>query len=163
MSVTTAGLTDLEVQRHDWSRCLLAADRLEVLVAAREAVQNCAVVDLDAPAGGLALVELEDGAFQEPFFLGEVPMSACRLLLTELVAGRSAQGGAVILRDDAELSWAIAVLDAVLAEGWESGAKAAALIAEGWRRVEEERLLRLEILDRTRVEFSLLEGVPGEV
>ena len=107
------------------------------------------------PTAGLAMLQMREGALGERYFLGEATLSTADLAV-ELADGRSAEGAARILADDAELAQDIAVCDAVLAAqlpGWE---RIAALVDEGLAVRHAENRIRRSILARTRVEFDVM-------
>lgn len=141
--------------RADWPRLLIAAPPQAVLQAGAALSEQLRVDDLQLPQSGLALLQLEDGALGDAYFLGEIPLARARV---RVVApdGSSAEGAAQIIDDRAGLARAIAVLDAVLSarlDGWES---AAALLAAGAAALQGQQAARQAMLAATRVNFSLI-------
>ena len=107
------------------------------------------------PQAGLGLLTLTDGAFHESYYLGEFPLSTCRVELV-LPDGRRAEGGAQVMADDAELARSLAILDATLASrlpGWE---QVSTHVESGAFQRSEENRRRCAMLAATRVDFALL-------
>ena len=59
--------------RRDWTRALAALPATEIKAAADTITRTHEVQDIRLPQAGLGLLTLRDGAFHEPFYLGEVP------------------------------------------------------------------------------------------
>jgi len=151
----------MEHTRSDWARALTALERWRVRETVAELSKHWQLHPRQVPTAGLALLQLRDGAFGEGYFLGEATLSTADLLI-ELADGRTAQGAARILADDAELAQDVAVCDAVLAgqlPGWE---QIAALVDEGLAVRHKENRVRRSILARTRVEFDVMTPQEGE-
>jgi alpha-D-ribose 1-methylphosphonate 5-triphosphate synthase subunit PhnG len=145
----------MTIPRQDWAAALSALPTQEVLRAAEVFAADCEVSDLILPQAGLALLTLRDGAFHEPFHLGEVPVSRAQVLL-RAADGRSARGGAVLLDDRARFVRALAILDGALSgrlPGWEA---AAALVERGAAGRDRMFAERRHMLASTRVDFTLL-------
>lgn len=141
--------------RKYWIRALSACSRTEVFSLANELSANCEIQFTINPQAGLALLTLKDGAFNEPFYLGEIPLAKCCVEI-ELPDGKKVLGGAQIMDDDAEFAKALAILDGILFarfEGWE---RIARLIMKGLSQCEEIDRRRRCMLATTRVDFSLL-------
>lgn len=145
----------MEMQRKDWVRALTAHPPAELKALADALAAGCEVRLTSLPQAGLGLLQLTDSAFHEPYYLGEFPLSTCRVELT-LPDGRRAEGGAQVMADDAELARALAILDAVLAAQWPGAERAAALLETGARRRAEEDRRRRAMLAATRVDFAVL-------
>jgi alpha-D-ribose 1-methylphosphonate 5-triphosphate synthase subunit PhnG len=152
-------LTNLE--RKHWIRALTAHPASVLNALADELTRDCDVKLTSLPQAGLGLLQLVDGAFHEPYYLGEFPLSSCSLEIT-LADGQTAAGGAHVMADDADLAQTLAILDAVLAArlpGWE---RVSALIDEGVRIRAEEDRRRRAMLASTRVDFAMLNTAGGE-
>jgi alpha-D-ribose 1-methylphosphonate 5-triphosphate synthase subunit PhnG len=134
---------------------LTAHPTSELIQLASQLADNYVVTLTSQPQAGLGLLKMTDGAFHEPFYLGEFPLSNCSVELS-LADGRCVQGGAQVMADDAELARALAVMDGILAgklPGWEAVAE---LVVSGNKLREEEQSRRDAILNVTRVDFALL-------
>ncbi|OQW85911.1 MAG: phosphonate C-P lyase system protein PhnG [Rhodoferax ferrireducens] len=145
----------INLERKDWIRALTAhpVDLLNTL--AEQLATDCEVKLTSLPQAGLGLLQLADGAFHEPYYLGEFPLSACRLELV-LPDGRRAEGGAQVVADDADLARSLAILDAIVEArlpGWEMVAEQ---VTSGARKRSESDQRRNAILAATRVDFSML-------
>lgn len=139
----------------------MAHPPLALNTIAERIAQDCEVRQTSLPQAGLGLLTLADGAFREPYYLGEFPLSTCRIEL-HLADGRCAEGGAQVMADDANLARSLAILDSVLAArfpGWEEVAEA---VRAGAGKRREQALRRKSMLASTRVDFALLGMVDEE-
>lgn len=145
----------MAIERNDWVRALTAHPTADIKNLAERLTANADVKLLSLPQAGLGLLTLTDGAFHEPYYLGEFPLSSCSIELA-LPDGRTAAGGARVMADDAELARALAILDAILAArfpGWEQVSEH---VQSGMLRRDEEEHRRRAVLAATRVDFALL-------
>jgi alpha-D-ribose 1-methylphosphonate 5-triphosphate synthase subunit PhnG len=152
---------ELMIERKDWVRALMAHPPLELNALAERLSLDCEVRHTSLPQAGLGLLTLADGAFREPYYLGEFPLSTCRIEL-QLADGRRTEGGAQVMADDANLARALAILDAVLAArlpGWEEVAER---LRAGEEKCREQAIRRKAMLASTRVDFALLGTVDEE-
>jgi alpha-D-ribose 1-methylphosphonate 5-triphosphate synthase subunit PhnG len=151
----------MNLERKDWIRALTAHPATVLNALADELTAGCGVKLMSLPQAGLGLLTLTDGAFHEPYYLGEFPLSSCSIELS-LSDGRRAAGGAQVMADDAELSRSLAILDAVLAArfpGWEL--VSAHIESGAGRRTEEDRRRRA-MLAATRVDFAMLNNAEDD-
>lgn len=145
----------MNLKRRDWIRALTAHPAPVLNALADRLTTGCEVVLTSLPQAGLGLLTLTDGAFHESYFLGEFPLSTCRVELV-LPDGRRAEGGAQVMADDAELARSLAILDATLASrlpGWE---QVSTHVESGAFQRNEENRRRGAMLAATRVDFALL-------
>lgn len=152
-------MTNLE--RKDWIRALTAHPASALNALADELARDCDVKLKSLPQAGLGLLTLSDGAFHEPYYLGEFPLSSCSIELS-MPDGRHAAGGAHVMADDADLARSLAILDAVLAArlpGWER--VSAQIDAGAMARAEADRRRRA-MLAATRVDFAMLNNSGNE-
>lgn len=143
------------LERKDWIRVLAAHPPASLIALADELSDGCDVRFTRLPQAGLGLMTLTDGAFHEPYYLGEFPLSTCSVDIV-LADGRKSAGGAQIMADDAELARALAILDGILAgrlPGWERVAERTEL---GAARCAETDRRRRAMLATTRVDFAML-------
>jgi alpha-D-ribose 1-methylphosphonate 5-triphosphate synthase subunit PhnG len=151
----------MNTPRSCWASALSALPANEIKAAADQIARHHEIQDVSLPQAGLGLLQLRDGAFHEPFYLGEVPVARAHVLVRGQ-DGTEASGGAVLLDDRTRLVRSLAILDAVLAArlpGWET---AAALVERGVALRGEAAAQRNAILARTRVDFSLLGQADGK-
>lgn len=146
------------VPRSQLTASLLWVRREDVLACAERVSERFEVRDLDAPENGIALLSMEDGALGDAFNAGEIPLSISHVSLKHCETGREVEGGAVVMRDDPALARAIAVIDASLQQDEESDEELTELLREGAARQRAEHAMRTNILNRTRVDFTLLAG-----
>lgn len=145
----------MNLERKDWIRALTAHPATVLNALADQLTAGCDVKLKRLPQAGLGLLTLTDGAFHEPYYLGEFPLSSCSVEFT-LSDGRRAAGGAQVMADDAELARSLAILDAVLAArlpGWE---RVSAHVESGALRRTDEDRRRRAMLAATRVDFAML-------
>lgn len=152
-------MTNLE--RKDWIRALTAHPASTLNALADDLARDCDVKLKSLPQAGLGLLTLTDGAFHEPYYLGEFPLSSCSIELS-LADGQTVTGGANVMADDAVLARSLAILDAVLAArlpGWER--VSAQIDAGASTRAEEDRRRRA-MLTSTRVDFAMLNNAEND-
>jgi alpha-D-ribose 1-methylphosphonate 5-triphosphate synthase subunit PhnG len=150
----------MDIPRKDWLRALTAHPAPTLNALADQLAADGEVTFTRLPQAGLGLLTLTDGAFHEPYYLGEFPLSACHIELV-FPNGCRAEGGAQVLADDVELARSLAILDAILAArlpGWKQLAK---YVQSGAAQLREEDHRRRAVLAATRVDFALL-GNAGE-
>jgi len=143
------------IARCDWARALAALPAAEIKATADTIARTHEVQDISLPQAGLGLLTLRDGAFHEPFYLGELPVARAHVMVRTR-DGREASGGAVLIDDRVRLVRALAILDATLAArlpGWEA---VATLVERGDALRAQRDAQRRHILERTRVDFALL-------
>lgn len=145
----------MNIPRKDWPRALCALHANEVKATVTELLREIEVRDVALPQAGLGLLSLRDGAFREPFFLGEIPVARAEVV-ARAATGDEVRGGALIVDDRAQLARSIAILDAVMAgklPGWQ---QAAVLVQQGIEIRGQKDGERKKLLAATRVDFSLL-------
>ena len=150
------------IERRHLVACLVAAGREPVLSTAAQLTEGMTVTPLQPAESGLALMQWRDAVQHQPFFLGEVPMARAAVALVNH-RGERAEGGAVVMADDAELAQALAVLDAVFAQRWPGVEAVDALALRGAQARDRIRAVRQAGLKRTRVDFALLAEADDEL
>jgi alpha-D-ribose 1-methylphosphonate 5-triphosphate synthase subunit PhnG len=153
--MTSLSVTTLKIERRHLVACLTTADREQVLHAAAQLAEGLTITPLQPAESGLALLQWQDAVIHQPFFLGEVPMARAAIALVNH-RGDRAEGGAVVMVDDADLAHALALLDAVFAHRWPGVEVVETLARSGAAARERLRAQRQAGLQRTRVDFSLL-------
>ena len=159
--MTSRTLPTAPIERRHLVACLVASGREPVLNTAVQLTEGLTVTPLQPAESGLALMQWRDAVQHQPFFLGEVPMARAAVALVNH-RGERAEGGAVVMADDAELAHALAVLDAVFAHRWPGAESVEALALRGAKVREDVRRIRQAGLQRTRVEFALLAEADDE-
>jgi alpha-D-ribose 1-methylphosphonate 5-triphosphate synthase subunit PhnG len=151
-------MTDsISYQRRDWPRLLLSLPPQKIKEAVRTITELCRVDDQALPQSGLALLQLRDGALAEPYFIGEIPLSRAQVRVIDK-NGKKGAGAAQILDDRTSLARDVAILDAILANRLNGHEIIAHLLEEGARGLARNEASRSVILERTRVDFSLLDA-----
>lgn len=148
-------------KRTDWAHLLSALPAAEVKQAAADLTRRHRVEDLIRPQAGLGLMQLNDSALGDVYFLGEIPLARAHVRVTT-TEGRQVEGGAQLLDDRSGLARAVAILDAVLAAGLPGGDAVASLLERGRERCEAVAAERRLLLASTRVDFSLLGATDEE-
>jgi alpha-D-ribose 1-methylphosphonate 5-triphosphate synthase subunit PhnG len=159
--VTSRTLPTAPIERRHLVACLVASGREPVLNTAVQLTEGLTVTPLQPAESGLALMQWRDAVQHQPFFLGEVPMARAAVALVNH-RGERAEGGAVVMADDAELAQALAVLDAVFAQRWPGVEAVDSLALRGAQARDRIRAVRQAGLKRTRVEFALLAEADDE-
>lgn len=148
-------------ERKNWVRLLTAVDVKQVQQLAEQITTGWGLRYKSLPQSGLGMLKLRDGALQEPFYLGEIPVASTWVELT-LPNGDLAEGAAQVMNDNKDLAEAIAVCDAVLANQLTGYELLTALLQQGAGNIETEQHNRKQMLKRTHVDFSLLGATEGE-
>jgi alpha-D-ribose 1-methylphosphonate 5-triphosphate synthase subunit PhnG len=147
--------------RTQWPRLLTALPAQQVRHCAARLSENLQIADVLLPQSGLGLMQMRDSARNEPYFIGEVPLSRAHVRLTDR-QGRTAEGAAQLMDDRVSLARAVAILDAIKAAGWPGCEEIDALLEAGaiqCRQIEEDRRA---MLTKTQVSFALLESTEEE-
>ena len=141
--------------------CLMQVDkeRLKALVAGLTEGWKSGPVSL--PQAGLGLLKLQDGAFHEPFYLGEFPVTSAHLFVSPSEGGAfeasEYEGAALMMCDDVDFVEALAICDAILTHRLSGAEEIMQLVDEGETIRLNEAKVRSAMLVRTRVDFSLLQ------
>jgi alpha-D-ribose 1-methylphosphonate 5-triphosphate synthase subunit PhnG len=151
----------MNLQRREWIRALSAHPATMLNALADELTADCDVRLKSLPQAGLGLLQLADGAFHEPYYLGEFPLSSCSVELS-LVDGRRAAGGAQVMTDDADLARSLAILDAICATGFPGWERVEAQIESGALKCADEDRRRRAMLAATRVDFAMLNNAGND-
>jgi alpha-D-ribose 1-methylphosphonate 5-triphosphate synthase subunit PhnG len=142
-------------ERCDWQCCWSALPAAEVESLAAALTCNAEIMDLTLPQTGLALLQLQDSALNDPYYLGEIPLAKAHVRVRH-ADGMEAEGGACLLDDRSTLVRALAVLDAILSGELPGHEAAAELLLRGQQALKKVRGSRKQMLSQTRVDFTLL-------
>lgn len=151
----------MHIARKEWPASLCALPAAEVKHLANVLSGELEVRDVALPHAGLGLLNLRDGAFEESYFIGEIPVARAEVIVRS-AAGVEERGGALIVDDRAQLARAIAILDAVLAGKLPGWMPAMELVRNGMQAHQKKNDERKKQLAATRVDFSLLEQEDDE-
>ena len=146
--------------RARWPVALASLPRERTLDLGRNVAERYDCRPATVPQAGLSLLTLRDSVEKQAFYLGEIPLSSSRVLISG--DGQTVEGGALIMADDAELASALALCDGVLANrlsGWETIAEG---VREGLESLDDEARIRKTMLLRSRVNFALLNQEDGD-
>jgi len=128
----------------------------ELLSFTRRLSEGWTLRPKSVPQSGLGMLKIKESAFDEPFYLGEFPVTSAWLAVTT-PDGQSAEGAAQVMDDRVELAEALALCDAVLSghlPGWQD---VVSLLERGQALRQTTNNERKLILARTQVDFSLLD------
>lgn len=145
----------MNVPRKEWPAALCALPASEVRQLASVLSGELEVRDVALPHAGLGLLNLRESAFQESYFIGEVPVARAEVIVRS-AAGDEVCGGALIMDDRVQLARCIAILDAVLAGRLSGWVQAMALVRNGIEMLQQTHRERKKLLAATWVDFSLL-------
>lgn len=143
--------------RRDWPRLFLSLPPQQIKEVVQILTEPCRVEDQALPQSGLALLQLRDEALAEPYYIGETPLSRAQVTVIDK-NGKKGAGAAQILDDRAILAKKVAILDAILANKLNGHEAIAHLLEEGAHRLARNEASRRAILERTHVDFSLLDA-----
>lgn len=149
------------IERTKWICALRALPSEELLELVMEISSSWAIQPKALSHAGLGMLQLEDGAYQEPFFLGEFPLASAWVEITTS-EGITAQGAAQIMDDDVDLVETMAICDAILSARLPNWERLADLLERGAETIERKEQERKQMLAATQVDFSLLEDVGAE-
>jgi len=145
----------MNIKQTDWIRCLANQSQKELSNMLDKISTNWQVTSKQLTQTGLAALKMQDGAFNDPFFIGEIPLaSAWVVIKTE--SGDSYEGAAYLMDDDEQKIQRLALCDAILnyqLTGWE---RIYTLVEQGMEVILQEQLQRKKILSKTTVDFALL-------
>lgn len=144
----------IDIPRSQWIKALTAHPETILIELANSLGNNWEITHEALPETGLSLLQMQDGVFEEPYYLGEIPLSTAWVKLT--ANGKSWQGAASVMNDTPGLAVALAICDAILANqlpGWQQVSK---FVKQGIVKKQEEERLRGAMLAKTRVNLSLL-------
>lgn len=145
----------MNIPRNKWPSALCSLPASEVRHLAEKLSGELEVRDVALPHAGLGLLNMREGAFQESYFIGEIPVARAEVVVRD-TAGYKARGGALIVDDRAQLARAIAILDAVMAGKLPGWVNAMTLVQQGLEAHQQKQTERKKLLAATRVDFSLL-------
>lgn len=146
-----------DVPRNQWMRALTAHPEKEIIELAERLRSRYAMTHKMRPQAGLALLKMCEQAFYQTYYLGEIPV-ACALVQLRDENGNRFRGAAQVMSDNADLSIALAICDAVLANRLDKWEVVDSLVESGMQERLREDAIRASILARTLVDFSLLAG-----
>ncbi len=151
----------MNIPRRDWPKALACQSKQTLKALLDEWGTQWTIRPVQLTQTGLAMLQLRDSAFNDPYFLGEVPLASAWV---ELVTGdgERVQGAAQLLDDDSEKIELLAVCDAVLAHqlsGWQALHQ---LLEMGLQQLSEQQAVRNAMLAKTRVDFALLNAAEDD-
>lgn len=147
--------------RTQWPRLLCALPAQQVRHCATRLSEGLQIADVLLPQSGLGLMQMRDSTRNEPYFIGEIPLSRAHVRLTDQ-RGHVAEGAAQLMDDRVSLARAVAILDAIKSAGWPGCEEVDALLDAGEKMCRQLETQRMALLARTQVKFALLESAEEE-
>lgn len=141
--------------RSQWPVILQSLDANEVIETVEIFARDYRVEDVALPQSGLGLLQMQDGAMGERYYLGEIPVSVAQVQVLGN-DGYLAQGATRIMNDNLALARAIAIADAALSAKLEGHGAILPLIEKGALVLAQQASSRRRMLAATVVDFSLL-------
>lgn len=141
--------------RKQWIRGWQAHPKAIINELAEKLTKHVSISYKQVPEAGLAMMQLRDSVKGKPFNLGEIPMSSSWVAL-KYEDGTEIEGAAFVMADDHPYATSLAILDAILSNqtaGWE---EALVLVQSGLDIKNKTDQHRSQMLNRTRVDFALL-------
>lgn len=151
----------MTIKRSDWPRALATQSTKQLTAVLDEMTAHWTITPVQLPQTGLAMLQLRDSAFNDPYFLGEIPLaSAWVSIRTE--DQQEYQGAAQLMDDDQDKIEALAVADAILAHQLPGWLALYQLVEIGMTKLTTEQNLRSAMLEKTRVDFALLNAAEND-
>lgn len=142
------------MNRYERTRVLVEGDGALAQEMAAEVEEACEVEVLDTPREELVMVKVRESARNSLFYLGEALMCSCRVRIGD------AMGFGYVLGDKRNAAYNLAVVDAAYRSGcpFEGKQRWERLIEKEARRLHERELKNQALVERTRVDFSTMDG-----
>jgi alpha-D-ribose 1-methylphosphonate 5-triphosphate synthase subunit PhnG len=151
----------IDMPREELVRVLSAVPESRLIEVTDRFTSAWKVQAKSLPQSGLGMLKMRDSALGDTFYLGEFPLSSCSVVvITE--HGAKAEGAALVMDDRIDYAERLALCDAVLFGGLPGWQSVANLIDEGLEKLEDIAQERKIILDKTRVNFTLLDEAGGD-
>ncbi|PKM13007.1 MAG: phosphonate C-P lyase system protein PhnG [Gammaproteobacteria bacterium HGW-Gammaproteobacteria-3] len=151
----------MTIKRSDWPRALATQSTKQLTAVLDEMTAHWTITPVQLPQTGLGMLQLRDSAFNDPYFLGEIPLaSAWVSIRTE--DQQEYQGAAQLMDDDQDKIEALAVADAILAHQLPGWLALYQLVEIGMTKLTTEQNLRSAMLEKTRVDFALLNAAEND-
>lgn len=151
----------MQYPRSQWPKALMALPSDQVIKRVDELSTNLKIVNKTLPQSGLGLLKMQDSAFHEPYYLGEIPLSSAWVTV-ETEQGAKVQGAAQIMDNNIELAQSIAISDAILSAQLEGHDTLESLVHQGMALCKKQDKIRNAMLLKTAVDFSLLSDAEEE-
>lgn len=141
--------------KRQWITAMAVLPPERVMEMAGRLAKRHSVNLLAVPQAGIALLPLRESVERQVFYLGDVPLSTCRVEIRS-PEGHTVEGAALLMADDAERAEAMAICEGVLAHRLDGWQETAGLVAEGLEHLRHEARIRKTMLTRSWVDFALL-------
>ena len=143
------------IPRGQWVRALTAHPQEVIIELADELTRQGVLKHRSLPQSGLLLLRMTEDVMGQDFYLGEMPVSSAWVEM-HFPDGRVAEGAARVMDDSKGLAVALAVCDAIMANGLDGSDRVAELIEQGMKKRAQTDRTRAAMLKKTNVDFSLL-------
>ncbi|TBL70523.1 phosphonate C-P lyase system protein PhnG [Paenibacillus thalictri] len=144
------------LKRSQITRILIEGDRqlLKRLCALVEETAEPVVVK--APEKSLVMSKARDSVSGQPFYLGEILVTECTVALGET------HGFGLLIGEDAQSAYELAVVDAAFHAGLPVTANWTSLLEQEEQRIAKRRAEEQERIMKTRVHFDTMEESYGK-
>ena len=144
----------VSLNRYERTRVLAGGDPGVAQAIAAEIEQACDVEVLDAPREELDMVKVRESARNSLFYLGEALMCSCRVRIADTM------GFGYLLGSKRNAAYNLALIDAAFSSGeaFERMSKWEQRIEKEARRQREKQAKDRALIERTRVDFSTMDG-----
>ena len=142
------------MNRYERTRVLVGGDPGVAQAIAAEIEEICEVEVLDAPREELVMVKVRESARNSLFYLGEALMCSCRVRIAD------AMGFGYVLGSKRNAAYNLALIDAAFSSGeeFERMPKWEERIEKEAKRQRDKRAKTRALIERTRVDFSTMDG-----
>ncbi len=151
----------MNIKRSDWPRALATQSTKQLTAVLKEMTVDWTITPVQLPQTGLAMLQLRDSAFNDPYFLGEIPLASAWISI-RTQDNQEYQGAAQLMDDDQDKIEALAACDAILAHQLPGWLALYQLVEIGMDDLNKEQRLRDAMLAKTRVDFALLNATEND-
>jgi alpha-D-ribose 1-methylphosphonate 5-triphosphate synthase subunit PhnG len=147
-----------KINRRELTKIVLSLPQKKVMNLYHELKDNYEISDIDLPQSGLAPLKMIDTAFGEPYYIGEIPIATAYVLVKDQNE-KQGKGAAVILDDRSLIARVVAVIDAIFFNELSDFEVLIPFLNEGLKNLKKEESFRKKIVNKTKVDFSLLNQI----
>ncbi|MDZ4152973.1 phosphonate C-P lyase system protein PhnG [Methylicorpusculum sp.] len=151
----------MNIKRSDWPRALATQPTKQLTAILNEMTAHWTITPVQLPQTGLAMLQLRDSAFNDPYFLGEIPLASAWVSI-RTDDQQEYQGAAQLMDDDQDKIEALALCDGILAHQLPGWLALYQLVEIGMTELTKEQNLRNAMLTLTRVDFVLLNAAEND-
>lgn len=136
------------MKRSQYTRILVEGERSLLERLAFEVERSAEIRTVRSPETGLVMHKARDAVSGQPFYVGELLVTACTVQIG------AATGYGMCLGEDLDKAYRLAVVDAAFHAGHPATAKWVPLLLEEERSIRGRHAKEMEQVRRTRVQFE---------